>query len=89
MNETVIEAFAVFGLFTAVSIIITLIYCFWKWVREKLEGAYEKCYSNRMCEGNAYDGRCGGLAGGTKATDYLSEGCVGCPYLELEVMKDD
>ena len=50
---------------------------------------YDKCYSNRVDEGNAYNGYCGGVAGGTKATDYLSEGCVGCPYLELEVMKND
>ena len=48
-----------------------------------LSRSYEKCYLNSVNEGNAYDGRCGGLAGGTKATDYLSEHCVSCPYLKL------
>lgn len=26
---------------------------------------------------------CGGLAGGTKYTDYLSEQCIDCPHLVL------
>lgn len=35
-------------------------------------------------EGYAAMGCCGGLTGGTKATDYLSEMCIGCPhYVDL------
>ena len=44
---------------------------------------YEKCYSNRDHEGYASMGCCGGLTGGTKATDYLSETCCSCPHLVL------
>ena len=44
---------------------------------------YEKCYSNREYEGYASMGCCGGLTGGTKATDYLSETCCSCPHLVL------
>ena len=34
-------------------------------------------------EGYAAMGCCGGLTGGTKSTDYLSETCCGCPHLVL------
>ena len=45
---------------------------------------YDKCYSDREREGYASMGCCGGLTGGTKATDYLSEMCIGCPhYVDL------
>lgn len=44
---------------------------------------YEKCYSDREHEGYASMGCCGGLTGGTKATDYLSETCCSCPHLVL------
>ena len=44
---------------------------------------YEKCYSDREIEGNAAMGCCGGLTGGTKATEYLSETCCSCPHLVL------
>ena len=44
---------------------------------------YEKCYSDMEYEGYASMGCCGGLTGGTKATDYLSETCRSCPYLVL------
>ena len=44
---------------------------------------YEKCYSDREYEGYASMGCCGGLTGGTKATDYLSETCCSCPHLVL------
>ena len=44
---------------------------------------YEKCYSDREYEGYASMGCCGGLTGGTKTTDYLSETCYGCPHLVL------
>ena len=44
---------------------------------------YDKCYSEREYEGYAAMGCCGGLVGGTSATDYLSEICVECPHLVL------
>ena len=44
---------------------------------------YDKCYSNMEYEGYASMGCCGGLTGGTKATDYLLETCCSCPYLVL------
>lgn len=44
---------------------------------------YEKCYSNREHEGYASMGCCGGITGGTKATDYLSVTCCSCPHLVL------
>ena len=31
-------------------------------------------------EGYASMGCCGGLTGGTKATDYLLEMCISCPH---------
>lgn len=39
------------------------------------------CYKNIE---SAKNGKCPGLAGGTKATEYLSETCIGCPYLCLD-----
>ncbi len=42
---------------------------------------YYSCYKN--IEG-AKNGKCPGLTGGTKATEYLSEMCIGCPYLCLD-----
>ena len=44
---------------------------------------YEKCYSDRELEGYASMDCCGGLTGGTKSTDYLSETCCNCPHLVL------
>ena len=41
---------------------------------------YEKCYSDMEYEGYASMGCCGGITGGTKQTDYLSEMCCNCPH---------
>ena len=49
---------------------------------------YDKCYSDREHEGYASMGCCRGLTGGTKATDYLSEMCIGCPHLILGCKKE-
>ena len=48
---------------------------------------YDKCYSEREADGYAIFGCCGGMVGGTKQTNYLSEICVGCPYLVLSEEK--
>ena len=34
-------------------------------------------------EGHAAMGCCGGIVGGTKATEYLSESCIDCPYFVM------
>ena len=45
---------------------------------------YEKCYSNMEYEGYASMNCCGGLTGGTKSTNYLSETCCSClHYVDL------
>ena len=44
---------------------------------------YDKCYSEMEHQGYAIMECCGGLTGGTKSTDYLSEICIECPYLVL------
>ena len=45
---------------------------------------YEKFYSDMEYEGYASMGCCGGLTGGIKSTDYLSETCCSCPhYVDL------
>lgn len=46
--------------------------------------AYDDCYNNME---SAKNGKCLGQAGGTKATEYLSEMCIDCPYFCLG-MKD-
>ncbi len=40
----------------------------------------EYCYDNECKRGNAKNGKCGGVVGGTSYTGYLSESCVSCPY---------
>ena len=45
---------------------------------------HDKCYSDMEYEGKAAMGCCGGIAGGSKSTDYLSEICCDCPYLVLD-----
>lgn len=42
---------------------------------------YFSCYKDMR---SAKNGKCPGLAGGTKATEYLSESCIDCPYLCLD-----
>lgn len=43
--------------------------------------SYSYCYSEMEHNGYAVFGCCGGLVGGIKATDYLQDECVSCPYL--------
>lgn len=50
---------------------------------------YDRCYSDMEREGHAAMGCCGGITGGTKNTDYLSEICVDCPYLVLGCNRKD
>lgn len=46
-----------------------------------VQKAYDDCYNNME---SAKNGECPGQAGGTKATDYLSEMCIDCPYFCLD-----
>ncbi len=41
---------------------------------------YDKCYSEMEDDGAAVFGCCGGVVGGTRNTEYLSEMCIHCPY---------
>jgi hypothetical protein len=41
----------------------------------------EECYENTK----SVDGKCYGVVGGTKNTDYLSEYCIDCPYCTMIV----
>ena len=41
---------------------------------------YSACYDEMENRGIAVMGCCSGLAGGSAATDYLSEGYIGCPH---------
>lgn len=45
---------------------------------------YETCYRSMEYGNYATMGCCGGKVGGNKTTEYLSETCLGCPYLCLE-----
>lgn len=44
---------------------------------------YDKCYTDMENTGYASMCCCGGLTGGDRSTNYLSETCIGCPYLVL------
>lgn len=46
-----------------------------------VQTAYDDCYNNME---SAKEGKCSGKAGGTKATEYLSEMCIDCPYFCLD-----
>lgn len=50
---------------------------------------YDKCYSEMEDIGIAVFGLCGGVTGGTSATDYLSEQCVSCPHLSLASINEE
>lgn len=42
---------------------------------------YDDCYNNME---SAKEGKCPGQAGGAKATEYLNEVCIDCPYFCLD-----
>lgn len=63
----------------AMIFILLIIFGIWK----LLAPEYDKCYTKMEYRGYAAMNCCGGLVGGTSATEYLSETCVDCPYLVL------
>ena len=46
---------------------------------------YHNCYRERAEAGIVSDGICGGVCGGSRATNYLSEMCIDCPYFNIGV----
>ena len=44
---------------------------------------FEKCYNRMEDRGIAVFGCCCGVTGGDKNTEYLSESCIGCPFLVI------
>lgn len=49
----------------------------------------DKCFNDRAKEGLVSENGCQGLAGGTKATGYLQEQCVNCPYYKENVIRKE
>lgn len=56
------------------------------WIINLCRTDYDRCYSEMESRGIAIFDECYGLSGGTRATEYLSEQCVSCPYLSLVPM---
>ena len=54
---------------------------FIKWL--KYYFSHQWCYDQMEERGIAIFGCCNGVAGGSKATNYLSESCMDCPYFTL------
>ena len=53
------------------------------WDEVKKFFSYEGCYQTKLEKGEITKiDECSGEVGGTKNTDYLSERCIGCPYLK-------
>lgn len=53
---------------------------------------YSSCYDHMESIGYAIFGCCGGIAGGARSTEYLSEMCIGCPYfteIDIKYMKKE
>lgn len=53
---------------------------------------YSSCYDNMESTGYAVFECCGGVSGGTKNTEYLSEMCIDCPYfteIDIKYMKKE
>ena len=56
-------------------ILVLIIYC--------ASYNHGKCYSEMVKRGIAFEGKCGGLVGGTKNTGYLQEMCIDCPFCKF------
>lgn len=51
---------------------------------------YTSCYDHMELDNQAAYECCGGVIGGTKNTEYLSEMCIDCPYFtttDIELIK--
>jgi len=55
------------------------------WEDNKILIFFRKLFSKDKCfrEHKGKDGKCHGLYGGDRFTDYLSYSCIGCKYLDL------
>lgn len=50
---------------------------------------YDDCYKEMERQGYISLKGCGGVVGGTINTGFLSEICIGCPYLTLNDKEDE
>lgn len=53
---------------------------------------YSLCYNHMESTGYAVFECCGGITGGTRSTEYLSEMCIDCPYfteIDIKYMKEE
>lgn len=57
-------------------------YTAWTYKKQQ-EKWYDLCYYQMHRAGNTHEDKCRGCIDDTKHTNYLSEDCVGCPYLDL------
>lgn len=55
-------------------------------IKYKLSKDY--CYTEMEKRGYACFGKCCGLSGGDRYTEYLNYSCVDCPYLDLSGIGD-
>ena len=44
------------------------------------ELSHERCYEEMEEDGIASNGKCCGMVGGDRTTDYTAEFCLDCPY---------
>lgn len=66
------------------ALLLVFIICLFYIIRyfiKKERQRYIDCYHRMVYEGHAAKGRCSGMSGGDKNTDYLSYECVGCPFM--------
>lgn len=52
--------------------------------KEKAKTSKNKCFNEHKDK----DGKCHGLYGGDRFTDYLDYGCIGCEHLDLIIRKE-
>ena len=52
-----------------------------EWLKQiRYNWSFESCYNNMEDKGIAVFGMCTGVVGGDRSTEYLSIGCIDCPY---------
>ena len=52
-----------------------------EWLKQiRYNWSFESCYNDMEDKGIAVFGMCTGVVGGDRSTEYLSIGCIDCPY---------